>query len=100
MDDFTSSIMREEGSGIPVNAWITFLKIFGDNTRDMDVVESVLVRALRGFSQNNDDGREKLIDLFEQALVVLRNEPAGDKPAGKRRTLAVLAEDVAAPTLP
>lgn len=89
MDAFIKNILKEEASGIPVNAWITFLKIFSDSGRAFESFESVLSGALRGYAASNNEGQQRLIELFEQALTVLREEPrqaveVADR-TGKRR---------------
>lgn len=88
MDDFIRSILVEQASGIPIKAWITFLKIFSDSKRHFDTFDAALSGALRGYAAQNSDGQKELIDLFERALAVLRESPApqaiGAKTAGGR----------------
>lgn len=72
LDEFVKSIGKQEISGIPIRAWLTFLKMFSDNTRDLEAVVASIESAFRHRGDIADDQRAALAELFERIALILK----------------------------
>lgn len=72
LDDFVEAIKKQEVSGIPVLAWLTFFKLFTDGSRDLDSVVATLGTALAQYQHVNQSNSDVLTEAFEQIVVILR----------------------------
>jgi len=74
LDEFVASIKKQEVSGIPVLAWLTFFKIFSDNARNLDSVAATIESALNRYTDIGIGEKEALVELFERIVDVLKGE--------------------------
>lgn len=74
LDEFVASTKKQEISGIPVLAWLTFFKIFSDNARNLDTVVTTIENALSRYSNLGDSEKVALVEAFEQIVSILKNE--------------------------
>lgn len=72
LDDFVSSTKKQQVSGIPVLAWLTFFKLFSDSTRDLDTLVDAVTSSLRQFRTIDEPRRALLIESFERIASLLR----------------------------
>lgn len=71
MTDWVKSISQQQVSGIPVMAWLNFFKLFGDKA-DLEQIASSIEGDLRKFVDQNETGRELLIDAFSRIVHILQ----------------------------
>lgn len=74
LDEFTQAVMKQETSGIPVLAWLTFFKVFSDSGRSLDAVASTVETSLRGFIGQDRGAHEALVEAFERIAATLREQ--------------------------
>ena len=74
LDDFVKSTEKQEVSGIPVRAWLTFFKIFSDNARNLDTVVTSIESALRRYRDIGDGEKAALVESFERIVAILKGE--------------------------
>lgn len=74
LDEFVASIKKQEVSGIPVLAWLTFFKIFSDNARNLNTVATTIESALSRYTDIGISEKEALVELFERIVDVLKGE--------------------------
>lgn len=72
LDEFVKATAKQEASGIPVKAWLTFFKIFGDNARDLDVVVASIETAMQRFASADTADRDVLVECFERIVSTLK----------------------------
>ncbi|MFZ3141035.1 hypothetical protein [Polaromonas sp.] len=72
LDDFVAAVKKQEVSGIPVLAWLTFFKLFSDGSRDLDSVVATIGTALARYRDVNESDTHALTEAFEQIVVILR----------------------------
>lgn len=72
LDDFVKFTAKQEVSGIPVRAWLTFFRIFSDNARSLDTVVTTIESALRGYRDVDASERIVLIESFERIVAILK----------------------------
>lgn len=72
LDDFVKATAKQEASGIPVKAWLTFFKVFGDNARDLDVVVASIETEMQRFVSAKSADKDVLIDCFERIVSTLK----------------------------
>lgn len=76
LDEFVKSTEKQEVSGIPVRAWLTFFKIFSDNARNFDDVVTAIESALRRYNHIGDLEKVALVESFERIVSILKGEQA------------------------
>ena len=74
LDEFVKSIERQEASGIPVKAWLTFFKIFSDNARNLDTVVATIESALQRYADLGASEKTALVECFERIVATLKGE--------------------------
>lgn len=74
LDEFVKSIERQEASGIPVKAWLTFFKIFSDNARNLDTVVATIESALQRYADLGASEKAALVECFERIVATLKGE--------------------------
>lgn len=74
LDEFVKSTEKQEVSGIPVRAWLTFFKIFSDNARNLDTVVTTIENALRRYGDLGEGEKEALVESFERIVAILKGE--------------------------
>lgn len=74
LDEFVKSTERQEASGIPVKAWLTFFKIFSDNARNLDTVVVTIESALQRYSDLAEAEKAALVECFERIVDTLKGE--------------------------
>jgi hypothetical protein len=74
LDDFVKSTEKQEVSGIPVRAWLTFFKIFSDNARNLDTVVTTIESALRRYHDIGEGEKAALVESFERIVAILKGE--------------------------
>ena len=74
LDDFVKSTEKQEVSGIPVRAWLTFFKIFSDNARNLDTVVTTIESALRRYRDIGEGEKAALVESFERIVAILKGE--------------------------
>ncbi|MDR3300110.1 MAG: hypothetical protein LBU43_08975 [Candidatus Accumulibacter sp.] len=72
LDEFVKSTERQEVSGIPVRAWLTFFKIFSDNARNLDSMDFIIENALRQYGDIGNEQKIALAEAFERIAEILR----------------------------
>ena len=72
LDDFVKSVSKQEASGIPVLAWLTFFKIFSDSARDLDVIVAAVESALGRYADRSNSGHAALVDAFARIVAILQ----------------------------
>jgi len=72
LDEFVKSTGKQHVSGIPVRAWLTFFKIFSDNTYDLDTVVASIGHVLRRYREIDDGAKTALVESFEQIVAILK----------------------------
>ena len=72
LDEFVKSTGKQEISGIPVRAWLTFFKIFSDNTRNLDVVVTSIESALQRYTDIGEGEKALLVQSFERIVSILK----------------------------
>jgi len=74
LDEFVKSTQKQEVSGIPVRAWLTFFKIFSDNARNLDTVVTTIESALRRYGNIGEGEKAALVESFERIVSILKGE--------------------------
>jgi hypothetical protein len=74
LDEFVKSTERQEVSGIPVRAWLTFFKIFSDSARNLDTVVAAIESTLRRYDDLGEEEMAALVQSFERIVAVLKGE--------------------------
>jgi len=74
LDEFVKSTGKQEISGIPVRAWLTFFKIFSDNARNLDTVVITIESALRRYGGTGEGEKAALVESFERIASILKGE--------------------------
>lgn len=74
LDDFVKSTEKQEVSGIPVRAWLTFFKIFSDNARNLDTVVTTIESALKRYGKLGAGEKAALVESFERIVSILKEE--------------------------
>lgn len=74
LDEFVASVKKQEVSGIPVLAWLTFFRIFSDNARNLDTVVATIESALRRYADHGEGERAALVEAFERIVAILKSQ--------------------------
>jgi len=74
LDEFVKSTGKQQVSGIPVRAWLTFFKIFSDTTHDLDGVVTSIEHVLRRYRDIDDGEKNALVESFEQIVAILKRD--------------------------
>jgi hypothetical protein len=74
LDEFVASVKKQEVSGIPVVAWLTFFRIFSDNARNLDTVVTTIESALNRYPGHDASERTALAEAFERIVAILREQ--------------------------
>jgi hypothetical protein len=80
LDEFIKATAKQEASGIPVKAWLTFFKVFGDSSRDLDAVIGSIETSMKRFAGDTGAERDVLIDCFERIVSTLKAAGQPKKP--------------------
>lgn len=72
LDDFVRSTRIQEVSGIPVAAWLSFFRVFGDRDVALTDMAPAVEGALKQFKPKSQADKEALADLLSQAATFLR----------------------------
>lgn len=72
LDDFVKSTEKQDLSGIPVRAWLTFFKIFSDNARNLESVVGSIESALRRYKDIGAGEKAALVESFERIVAILK----------------------------
>ena len=72
LDVFTKATEKHEVSGIPIVAWLTFLKKFSDGSKDVDAIVESIQSITDGAGNVSRSDRASLIDAFERIVDVLK----------------------------
>jgi hypothetical protein len=79
LDEFVKATAKQEVSGIPVKAWLTFFKVFGDNARDLDAVVASIETAMQHFAGDKSADKDVLIECFERIVSTLKSVGRSNK---------------------
>jgi hypothetical protein len=74
LDSFVSSTTSQEISGIPVNAWLSFFRVFSDNTRTIEEVVPAVEGALKKHRTKNGNEQSALAEAFEHIAASLKDD--------------------------
>ncbi|MHB1643064.1 MAG: hypothetical protein ACYCS8_10420 [Acidithiobacillus sp.] len=74
LDDFVKSTEKQDVSGIPVRAWLTFFRIFSDNARNLETVVTSIEGALRRYKDLGESEKTALVESFERIVAILKSE--------------------------
>ena len=74
LDEFVASVKKQEVSGIPVLAWLTFFRIFSDNARNLDTVVATVESALRRYADHGESEHAALVEAFERIVAILKGQ--------------------------
>lgn len=74
LDEFVKSTERQEASGIPVKAWLTFFKIFSDTARNLDTVATTIESALAQYTHLGSSEKTALVECFERIVTTLKGQ--------------------------
>lgn len=73
LDTFIASTIKQEVSGIPIAAWLAFLKKFNDNARDFDAVVHAIENSFRSYEKSTDADARTLLTAFEHIVEILKS---------------------------
>lgn len=76
LDDFVNSVKKQEASGIPILAWLTFFKIFSDSARDLDMVVATVESALSRYTDLSVSEHAALVEAFARIVATLQANTA------------------------
>lgn len=74
LDEFVKSVERQEASGIPIKAWLTFFKIFSDNAGNLNTVVAAIEGALHRYTDLGTAEKTALVECFERIVSTLKGE--------------------------
>jgi hypothetical protein len=74
LDAFVRTTTSLEVSGIPVEAWLTFFRVFSDNTRTIEEVSPAVEGALRKFKGKTAEEQLALAEAFEHIAASLKDD--------------------------
>ena len=72
LDLFTKATARQEVSGIPIAAWLTFLKKFSDGSKDLDAIVHSIESSFDGIKRIKKTDGAALLAAFEQVVDLLK----------------------------
>jgi hypothetical protein len=86
LDIFVPETTKQEASGIPIAAWLTFFKLFTDRIGEVEGVISSIEAAFKKYSDIPGTDRDSLRESFERIVSILKahSEDADNKPAKKK----------------
>ena len=78
LDEFVKATRKQEVSGIPVAAWLTFFRHFSDTKGDLEAVVEVIAKQLGRTFPSDEAGEERILaehaNYLEKITAILRME--------------------------